>query len=173
MHEELAAQAYTFGYPLVLMDVTARSLTSVPRPTGQHAPMNQFAHMREFPDATFTDVVSPNADTLYSSAFFDLRAGRAQRPGLPRPLLLDADARRVDERLRVARKGTTGTGPHDFAIVGPHWQGTLPTGLERNRRPDESGRTRSIRTSGSTPPESRSPECTATGCISSRDKRPR
>jgi len=173
MHEELAAQAYTFGYPLVLMDVTARSLTSVPRPTGQHAPMNQFAHMREFPDATFAD--SPNADTLYSSAFFDLRA---------EPVVLsvpDSHDRyylmpMLDAWTNVFAsrgKGTTGTGPHDFAIVGPHWQGTLPTGLERNRRPDESGRTRSIRTSGSTPPESRSPECTATGCISSRDKRPR
>jgi len=56
------------------MDATARSLTSVPRPTGQRAPLNQFAHLREFPDATFPDVVSPNADTLYSSVVFDLRA---------------------------------------------------------------------------------------------------
>ena len=29
-------------------------------------------HVRAFPDATFTDVVSPNADTLYSLAWLDL-----------------------------------------------------------------------------------------------------
>ena len=37
------------------------------------APINQFAHMKAFPDPTFTDVVSPNADTdaLYSMAAAD------------------------------------------------------------------------------------------------------
>jgi hypothetical protein len=70
----VSGEAYAFGYPLVLMDVTARSMTSVPEPTGGHAPVNQLAHLREFPDASFTDVVSPNADTMYSTAVLDLRA---------------------------------------------------------------------------------------------------
>jgi hypothetical protein len=95
--------------------------------------MNQFAHLREFPDATFTDVVSPNADTLYSSVFFDLRA---------EPVVLsvpDSHGRyylmpMLDAWTNVfASPGmrTTGTGPHDFAIIGPAWQGTLTAGLER------------------------------------------
>jgi hypothetical protein len=114
------------------MDATARSLTSVPRPTGQRAPLNQFAHLREFPDATFTDVVSPNADSLYSSVVFDLRV---------EPIVLsvpDSHDRYLMPMLDAwtnvfasPGKRTTGTGAHDFAIVGPHWEATLPAGLER------------------------------------------
>jgi hypothetical protein len=129
----ITREAYTFGYPLVLMDDTARSMTSVPRPMGQHAPVNQFAHLREFPDATFTDVVSPNADTLYSSVVFDLREE-------PTVLSLPDSHDRyylmpmLDAWTNVFAspgKRTTGTGPHELAIVGPHWQGTLPAELER------------------------------------------
>lgn len=128
-----AREAYTFGYPLVLMDATGRSLTAVPRATSSRAPANQFAHLREFPDATFTDVVSPNADTLYSTAILDLRR---------EPTVLsipDAEGRyylmpMLDAWTNVFAspgKRTTGTSGGAFAIVGPHWDGELPSGLER------------------------------------------
>ena len=48
-------------------------MTNVPSATAMAAPMNQMANLRAFPDATFTDVVSPNADTLYSTAWLDLK----------------------------------------------------------------------------------------------------
>lgn len=48
-------------------------MTNVPSATAMAAPMNQMANLRAFPDATFTDVVSPNADTLYSTARLDLK----------------------------------------------------------------------------------------------------
>jgi hypothetical protein len=129
----LAREAYAFGYPLVLMDATARLETSVARPEGIRAPLNQFAHLREFPDPSFTTVVSPNADTLYSSVFFDLRA---------EPIVLsipDSGGRyylmpMLDAWTNVFAspgKRTTGTGPGDFAIAGPRWNGTLPSGVER------------------------------------------
>src|SRR5262245_42096294 len=71
---EIAADAYVYGYPLVLMDVTREVLTATPQADDDKlkAPVNQFAHARQFPDHTFTNVVSPNADTLYSPAFLDL-----------------------------------------------------------------------------------------------------
>jgi hypothetical protein len=69
---EIAVEAYIFGYPLVLMDVTRQVMTAVPKAGALKAPVNQFVHLREFPDPTFTDVVSPNADTLYSAAWLDL-----------------------------------------------------------------------------------------------------
>lgn len=34
--------------------------------------VNEFANMKEFPSAAFREVVRPNADTLYSSAWVDL-----------------------------------------------------------------------------------------------------
>lgn len=70
--EKIAIEACIYGYPLVLMDVTKKVSTSVPKVEGQKAPVNQFTHLQEFPDYTFTDVVSPNADTLYSVAWLDL-----------------------------------------------------------------------------------------------------
>ena len=68
----IADEAYVFGYPLVLMEITRRVMTAVPKTSERKAPMNQFLHLRKFPDPTFTDVVSPNIDTLYSSAWIDL-----------------------------------------------------------------------------------------------------
>src|SRR5262247_1839471 len=68
----LAIEAYIYGYPLVTMEMTRRVTTNVERPEGAHAPMGQFANFREYPDASFQEVTTPNADTLYSVAFLDL-----------------------------------------------------------------------------------------------------
>lgn len=113
---ETAADAYVYAYPLVLMEMTRRVMA---RSSG--ARTNQFTHMRAFPDAAFTDVVSPNADTLYSTAWLDLASG---------PLMLqvpDAGSRyyllqMCDAWTNVfAAPGTrtTGNAAAGFAIVGP------------------------------------------------------
>src|SRR5262245_41242956 len=65
---EIAIDAYVFAYPLVIAEMTRRG--SGAGPGG--APMNQFSHLREFPDENFTQVVRPNADTLYSVMWFDV-----------------------------------------------------------------------------------------------------
>ncbi|MGD8826639.1 MAG: DUF1254 domain-containing protein [Myxococcales bacterium] len=66
----IAVEAYLYTYPLVLMDLTRQTATNCETPAAAKmcAPINQFAHAPAIPDATFTDVVRPNADTLYSSA---------------------------------------------------------------------------------------------------------
>jgi hypothetical protein len=65
---EIAIEAYVYAYPLVISELTRR--VSVSAPGG--AQMNQFTHKPMFPDASFTDVVRPNADTLYSILWFDV-----------------------------------------------------------------------------------------------------
>jgi len=126
----LSAEVFTYGYPLVLMDVT-REVMSV------KAPVNTFGHKRSFPDATFTDVVSPNADTLYSTAWLDLSN---------EPMVLsvpDTGGRYylmpiLDAWTNVFAspgKRTTGTKRGVFAIVGPDWQGQLPRGVKEIRSP--------------------------------------
>src|SRR5882724_842508 len=69
---DLAVDAYIYGYPLVLMDVTRQVMTNTSQAGERDAPVNQLANMRSFPDDTMTKVVSPNADTLYTFAFLDL-----------------------------------------------------------------------------------------------------
>jgi hypothetical protein len=56
------------------MDVTRRQATNYARigEVNFRGPANGFIHVREFPPADFRDVVRPNFDTLYSSAWLDL-----------------------------------------------------------------------------------------------------
>jgi hypothetical protein len=134
---EIAVDAYVFGYPLVLMDVTRQVMTAVPKAGAHKAPANQFLHIREFPDYTMTDVVSPNADTLYSTAWLDLTK---------EPIILSAPdvgkryylMEMLDAWTNVfASPGTrtTGNGRGDFAIVGPQWRGNLPADVKEIKSP--------------------------------------
>jgi hypothetical protein len=70
----IAGAAFVFGYPLVLMDVTREVFLGGDIPGVGRGRRNTFTHVRAFPDASFTSVVSPNADTLYSAAMLDLSA---------------------------------------------------------------------------------------------------
>ena len=68
----LAQEAFVFGFPLVYIATQIDVLTHVAKPEGTRAPINQFAHYREFPDASNKTVVGFNVDTLYSLAQLDL-----------------------------------------------------------------------------------------------------
>src|SRR5690242_16969097 len=67
---QTAQEAYLYGLPLVLMDISRRQMTNSSSTT--YALPNTFFHHSSFPDATFRSVVRPNADTYYSSAWLDL-----------------------------------------------------------------------------------------------------
>ncbi|MCW2081462.1 hypothetical protein ABIE85_005324 [Bradyrhizobium diazoefficiens] len=68
----LATDAYVFGYPLVTMEMTRRVITNVAEPVGTRGPMGQIIKLRKYPDSSFRDVTAPNADTLYTTSFFDV-----------------------------------------------------------------------------------------------------
>ena len=69
--QQIAYDATVYGFPLVIMDLTRQVFTAVPAPNANGSPANQFGNKKVFPDATFVNVVNPNADTLYSSAWVD------------------------------------------------------------------------------------------------------
>lgn len=96
---EVAVSAYLYAYPLISMEMARRISTNV-ADTRQFAkaPMNQFANVPAFPDATYTDIVRPNADTLYSLLWFDVSKEPLliSVPDLGRALLSAADLRHVD-----------------------------------------------------------------------------
>ena len=52
--------AYVFGVPLVLMDLTRRRMLDANNP--HHGFINTFSHLSSFPDASFRMVVRPNED---------------------------------------------------------------------------------------------------------------
>ncbi|GGY16338.1 hypothetical protein GCM10010358_80100 [Streptomyces minutiscleroticus] len=136
-----AVNAYVYGYPLVLTQATRQLSTNVTRPnavTGQ-APVNQFVTQENVPGPSFKTVVSPNVDTLYSSAWLNLKR---------EPVILHVPDTRGRYYLMpilsawtdvIASPGkrTTGTAAGDFAITGPDWHGTLPTGVQRIKSPTD------------------------------------
>ncbi|MCA0209201.1 MAG: DUF1254 domain-containing protein [Proteobacteria bacterium] len=137
----IGLEAYTYAYPLVLMETTRRVSTNAGVDGKLRAPTNQFAHMKRYPDATFKDVVRPNADTLYSTLWFDV--GKE-----PLVLTLPNTAGRYHvvpimdmwtDVFATLGTRTTGNDGGTVALVGPHWQGTLPKGMRIVRSPTEMG----------------------------------
>ncbi len=133
-----ALDAYTYGFPIVLMDVTKTVATNVAKPTPTNAaPIGQFSNIPEFPAPDNHTVVAPNADTLYSAAWVDLSRG---------PMVLHVPDYKgryflmpmLDMWTNVFQSPGSRTGYEkggNFAIVGPGWVGTLPSGLSKIQAP--------------------------------------
>jgi hypothetical protein len=127
---QLSHEAYIFGYPLVIMGITAEVWLT-------HHKLNQFDHLREFPDDTFREIVRPNADTLYSMSWMDLGN---------EPVILsvpDTKGRYYIMQFMDAWTNTfaapgtrtTGNKAGSFAIIGPRWNGHLPRDMTTLRSP--------------------------------------
>ncbi len=134
---KIASDAYIYGYPLVTMEMTRRVMTNVASPEASHAPMGQFAKLREYPTAAFRDVTAPNADTLYTLAWLDL----AEEPWvleapdmgdryflLP---MLDGWTNVFD----VPGSRTTGGKAQTYLVSGPGWKGKVPAGVKHINSP--------------------------------------
>jgi hypothetical protein len=136
--QAIAQEAYIYFYPLVIMDVSRKHFTNVE--AGKmfaRGPMNTFSHARTFPPATFRGATHANFDTLYSVGWLDL----TKEPvimSVPdthgRYYLLQLLDMWTDSFAGISKR-TTGTGPGDFAVVGPGWYGDLPQGVQRINAP--------------------------------------
>ena len=134
---DVGVEAYHYLYSLITMDVTRRIMTNVP--AGKmpgFGPMGAFYHMRAFPDANFKAVVRPNFDTLYSSAWVDVRE----------PVILsvpDTHGRYYllpmldmwTDVFAAPGSRTSGNQAGKFALVYEGWQGQLPDGIEKIEAP--------------------------------------
>jgi hypothetical protein len=126
----IARDAYLYGYPLVLMELTRQIAT-----TG--SANGQFVHMLSGPTPAFRIVVAPNGDTRYSSAWVDLSA-EPQVLHVP-----DAGGRYfvaqvMDAWTDVIADPTprlANSAPADYALVGPNWKGTVRPGVRVVRSP--------------------------------------
>lgn len=137
----IAVDAYIYAYPMVLMELTRRQATGVQSPIEGRAPINQFGHRSTFPDAKNVSMAWPSADALYSSLWYDVRREpliiRIPEAGGRYYLLTLFDMWSDVFATRGSR--VSGNGFQAFAIVGPDWQGTLPSGVDMLRSPTASG----------------------------------
>ncbi|MFE6072955.1 DUF1254 domain-containing protein [Paenibacillus sp. NPDC057886] len=112
----LGVQAYIYGYPLVVMEQTRQMALKT------RAPLNQFYYSSMLATPQYHDIVTPNSNTLYFSAWLDLSKG---------PVILNVPAN-TDDRyytvqmldaytntFRNVSNRTTGNKAGQFTIVGP------------------------------------------------------
>jgi hypothetical protein len=129
--QKISHDGFLFGVPVVYIALSAEVGSNVPEPQGRRSPINQFAHYRDFPDATSREVVGPNRDTLYSFAWVDLSE---------EPLVLSVPE--MDDRYwsmmvldawndvpATPGSRTVGGKGGDFVIAGPNWSGEIPGNL--------------------------------------------
>jgi hypothetical protein len=132
----IGLQAYVYGFPVVEM-YRLRYLSASSPTNPNRTPINQFRRRRELIDHTYTAVVSPNSDTLYSSAWLDLA---------PEPMILhvpDTKGRYYvfqfldfyTNNFASIGTRTTGAKQGNFVVTGPKWNGSLPSGLKRISSP--------------------------------------
>lgn len=129
----LGAEAFLYGYPLVIMETTRiQSAKYI-------GPENQLRMVRQFPNAQFKDVVRPNVDTLYTTAFISMKEG-------PWVFEMPANDKRyelmpfMDAWTNVfASPGTRTTGNQgaNYLLAGPEWDGQVPQGMTLLKSPTD------------------------------------
>ena len=135
---EAAIDAYIYAYPLVTMERTRESLTA----DGTGRP-NAFTHARYLPTATSgVNVVAPSRDTVYSSAWLDLRDGPMliEQPDMQDRFWLMPVLDQWTNVIADPGTRTVGNDPHTFLIAGPDWTGDAPAGVVEYRSPTRKSR---------------------------------
>lgn len=128
--EKIAKEAYLWSYPLVRFERTKRLMTTT-RGFG-HAPLNSFYHSNHLLTPDDKEISNPLPDTLYSSAFLDLRNQPMimQTPKIKDRFynlqIMDAYA----NIIAIVSSRTRGEVAGQFFITGPHYIGATPAGFE-------------------------------------------
>jgi len=132
-----ATDAYIYGYPLVTMDMTRKFLTNYTTVQGSRGPMGQIIRLRTYPAVDDHAVTAPNADTLYTTAFFDVsnEPWVFSIPDMGDRYYLMPMLDGWTDVFQVPGKRTTGGKAQSYAITGPGWSGTLPAGVTEYKSP--------------------------------------
>ncbi len=132
-----AVDAYIYGYPLAIIDMTRRQLTNVATAGPTRAPMGQLRRFRTYPAVDDHSVPAPNADTLYTDAWLDVSK---------EPMVLttpDMGDRYFQMPMlsgwtnvfQSPGTRTTGQRAQTYVITGPGWSGALPAGVTEYKAP--------------------------------------
>jgi hypothetical protein len=128
--QQIAQDAYVYGYSLLTTDVTRLQMSNVAKAGPLNAPLNQFINVPRYPPADYRGVSAPNADTLYSLAWLDLKEPQVfSHPDMGDRYFLFP---MVDLWMTIFDSRGTRTGDtkaSNYLITGPGWKGEVPQGL--------------------------------------------
>ena len=132
--EDIATLAYIWGFPLVTMERQFNFVTSPNIPPGAgRGPANSVSCATDLVNASFTDVVTPNSDTLYCQTQFDLRN---EPVVVVVPHISDRyysfqflDAY-TNDYAYLGQRASGGNGG-TYLIAGPDWNGQVPEGMTK------------------------------------------
>ncbi len=135
--QQIAREAYIYGYPLVTMDLTRRQETNVRVPDDAHAPMGQIVKLRAYPAVDNHTAAAPNADTLYTMVWLDVSAEPwvFSIPDMGDRFYIMPMLSGYNEVFFVAGTRATGGKPQKYVVTGPGWSGALPEGVKEVKSP--------------------------------------
>jgi hypothetical protein len=131
---DIATLAYIWGFPLVTMERQFNFVTNPNIPPGiGRGPANAISCATELADANFTDVVTPNSDTLYCQVQFDLTK---------EPIVIVVPP--IEDRyysfefldaytnvFTYVGTRATGSSGGTYLVAGPDWKGQVPEGMTK------------------------------------------
>jgi hypothetical protein len=132
-----AVEAYIYGFPLVLMDMTRKQVTNVASPEATRAPMGQFLRMRAYPTAAYRDVPGANVDTLYTMVWLDVfkEPWVLSIPDMGNRYYMVPMLDGFTNVFQVPGTRTTGDRAQKYVVTGPGWSGTVPEGVTEYKSP--------------------------------------
>ena len=130
----IAAEAYLYGYPLV-MNYKAIYMNAVWKESPNFkASFNEIKNVAHVSTPDDKAIVCPNADTPYSWAYLDLRAEpmvltipKIERKRYYSVQLIDA----YTHNFGYIGTRATGNKPGNYLVAGPDWKGKKPKGISR------------------------------------------
>ncbi|MFC2030490.1 DUF1254 domain-containing protein [Chloroflexota bacterium] len=137
--QQIAEETYIFAFSMLENYKTMYAFSVNKDLPSFRATFNQFFHMRQLLGPEFTEVVGPNNDTLYSTAWLDLgtEAIVLSLPYIPDNryyVIQIVDMYTFNVEYIGAR--TTGHQAAKYLFAGPGWDGPTPRGID-GLRPTE------------------------------------
>jgi hypothetical protein len=135
--EQIAIDAYIYGYSLITTEVTRVQMTNVAKPEGLRGPMGQFLNVRRYPPGDYRGVSAPNADTLYSLGWVDVGPEPIvfSHPDMGNRFYLFPMYSLWMPVFAVPGQRTAGGRAATYLLTGPGWKGKVPPGMKEIKSP--------------------------------------
>lgn len=136
--EDIATLAYIWGYPLVTVAGSFTYYTNPKTaPNPGEGPTNTISFARQLSNTTYVQYVSPNVNVLYGNAWLDLTKGPVVLtiPPIPDRYYVFQFMDSFGSVFRYVGARTTGSTGGVYLVVGPEWNGQVPSGMTEIKTP--------------------------------------